>query len=139
MKRNIDTLVIGKNLGWKQKISLGKRTNQNFVQVPHSLLIELITYKADAEGISVIVTEESYTSQASFLDEDIIPTYKLGNNPHHIFSGKRLKRGIYRTKNKTLINADVNGAANILRKVVPKAFANGIAAVCSQPQVVNVR
>ena len=139
IKNNIDTIVIGKNVGWKQKIELGKRTNQNFVQIPHSLLIELITYKAKAEGISVIVTEESYTSQASFLDEDIIPTYKLGNNKTHIFSGKRLKRGIYRTKNKTLLNADVNGAANILRKVVPKAFANGIAAVCSQPQVVNVR
>ena len=125
--------------GGNKKIELGKRNNQNFVQVPHSLLIELITYKANAEGISVIVTEESYTSQASFLDEDIIPTYKSGNNTNHIFSGKRLKRGIYRTKSKTLINADVNGAANILRKVVPKAFANGIAAVCSQPQVVNVR
>ncbi len=139
VERNIDTLVIGKNVGWKQKIELGKRNNQNFVQVPHSLLIELITYKANGEGISVIVTEESYTSQASFLDEDIIPTYKLGNNTNHIFSGKRIKRGLYRTENKTLINADVNGAANILRKVVPKAFANGIAAVCSQPQVVNVR
>ena len=85
-------------MGWKQKIELGKRNNQNFVQVPHSLLIELITYKANAEGISVIVTEESYTSQASFLDEDIIPTYKSGNNVKQIFSGKRLKRGIYRTK-----------------------------------------
>ena len=139
IENNIDTIVIGKNVGWKQKIELGKRTNQNFVQVPHSLLIELITYKANAEGISVLVTEESYTSQASFVDEDIIPTYKSGNNSTHIFSGKRLKRGIYCTKNKTLLNADVNGAANILRKVVPKAFANGIAAVCSQPQVVNVR
>ena len=139
VERNIDAIVIGKNVGWKQKIELGKRNNQNFVQVPHSLLIELIIYKANAEGISVIVTEESYTSQASFVDEDIIPTYKSGNNTNHIFSGKRLKRGIYRTKSKTLINADVNGAANILRKVVPKAFANGIAAVRSQPQVVNVR
>jgi len=139
VENNIDTIVIGKNVGWKQKIELGKRNNQNFVQVPHSLLLELITYKANAEGISVIVTEESYTSQASFLDDDIIPTYKSGNNVKQLFSGKRLKRGIYRTKNNFLINADVNGAANILRKVVPKAFANGIAAVCSQPQVVNVR
>lgn len=137
-ENNIDTIVIGKNVGWKQKVNLGKRNNQNFVQISHSLLIELIIYKANAEGISIVVTEESYTSQASFLDEDIIPTYKLGDNSQHVFSGRRIKRGLYRTKNKILINADVNGAANILRKVVPKAFANGIAAVCSQPQVVNV-
>lgn len=139
MEKNIDTIVIGKNDGWKQKIDLGKRNNQNFVQVPHALLLKFIQYKANAAGISVIVTEESYTSQASFLDGDIIPTYKSGNNAPPIFSGKRIERGLYRTKNKTFIHADVNGAANILRKVVPKAFADGIAAVCSQPQVVNVR
>ena len=75
----MDTIVIGKNDRWKQEINLGKKNNQNFVQVPHSLLIELITYKANAEGIEVIVTEESYTSKASFLDEDNIPTYKSGN------------------------------------------------------------
>ncbi|MCZ2258291.1 hypothetical protein [Sporosarcina sp. G11-34] len=69
---------------------------------------------------------------------DYIPTYKQGNNSKHTFSGTRIKRGLYRTK-KTLLNADINAAANIVRKVVPKAFANGIAAVCSQPQVVNVR
>jgi putative transposase len=102
------------------------------------LLIELITYKASAEGIAVIVTEESYTSKASFLDEDDIPTYKSGNEMKFVFSGKRIKRGWYRSKNGRFINADVNGAANILRKVVPKAFVNGIAAVCSQPLVVNV-
>ena len=68
-------------IGNKKSI-LGKKNNQNFVQIPHSLLIELITYKANAEGISVIVTEESYTSKASFLDEDDIPTYQSGNNKH---------------------------------------------------------
>ena len=108
------------------------------VQIPHSLLIELITYKANTEGISVIVTEESYTSKASFLDEDVIPTYKSGNKEQHIFSGKRINRGMYWTKNNILLNADVNGAVNILRKVIPKVFANGIAVVSSPPQVVNV-
>ena len=131
--------MIGKNDHWKQEINLGKKDNQNFVQIPHSLLIELIQYKANAEGIEVILTEESYTSKASFLDEDDIPTFQLGNNQPHIFSGKRISRGMYRSKNKILINADVNGAANILRKVIPKAFTNGIVAVCSTPQVVNVR
>ena len=101
-ENEMDTIVIGKNDHWKQEINLGKKNNQNFVQIPHSLLIELITYKANAEGISVILTEESYTSKASFLDEDNIPTYQSGNNQPHIFSGKRIKRGIYRTKNKSL-------------------------------------
>lgn len=138
-ENKVDTIVIGKNVDWKQNSNIGKKNNQNFVQVPHSLLIELLTYKANAEGIAVVVTEESYTSKASFIDEDDIPTYKLGNNTVHIFSGKRICRGLYRSKNKFLINADINGAGNILRKVVPKAFVNGIAAVCSQPQVVNVQ
>ena len=138
-ENEMDTIVIGKNDHWKQEINIGKKNNQNFVQIPHSQLIELITYKANAEGIEVILTEESYTSKASFLDEDDIPTYQLGNNKPHIFSGKRISRGMYRSKNQILINADVNGAANILRKVIPKAFTNGIVAVCSTPQVVNVR
>lgn len=138
-ENQIDTIVIGKNIDWKQEVDMGKKNNQNFVQIPHSLLVELITYKAHAEGIDVIVKEESYTSQASFLDEDDIPTYEVGNNTNYIFSGKRICRGLYRSKNNILLNADVNGSANILRKVVPKAFANGIAAVCSQPRVVNVR
>lgn len=137
-EQTIDTIVIGKNKDWKQETNIGKRNNQNFVQIPHSLLIQLITYKANAEGIAVMVNEESYTSKASFLDEDVIPTYKPGNETKHIFSGKRISRGLYRSKNMRLMNADINGAANIIRKVVPKAFANGVAAVCAQPLVVNV-
>lgn len=138
-ENNIDTIVIGKNAHWKQDIHIGRKNNQNFVQIPHSLLIQLITYKAEAQGMAVVTTEESYTSQSSFLDGDSIPTFQSGNKEVYTFSGKRVKRGLYRTKNKTFINADVNGAANILRKVVPRAFADGIAAVCSQPLVVNVR
>ncbi|WVX82250.1 transposase [Niallia oryzisoli] len=138
-ENKIDTIVIGKNEHWKQEVHLGKKNNQNFIQIPHSLLIELITYKVNSEGLAVILTEESYTSKASFLDKDDIPTYQSGNTTKHLFSGKRISRGMYRTKNLLLINADVNGAANILRKVIPKAFTNGIAAVCSTPQVVNVR
>jgi putative transposase len=137
-ENRIDTLVIGKIVDWKQKVDMGTKNNQNFVQIPHSKLIEFITYKANAEGIAVILTEESYTSKASFLDEDKIPTYQSGDETKHIFSGKRISRGMYRSKNCTLINADVNGSANILRKVIPKAFANGIAAACAQPLVVNV-
>lgn len=138
-ENGIDTIIIGKSMDWKQETELGKRNNQNFVQIPHSMLIKYITYKARAEGIKVIVNEESYTSQASFLDHDDIPTYQSGNAEVYTFSGKRISRGLYRSKNKILINADLNGAANIVRKVVPTAFANGIAAVCFQPQVVNVQ
>lgn len=138
-EHQIDTIVIGKNKEWKQNSQLGKKNNQKFVQIPHTMLIELITYKANADGVEFIVSEESYTSKASFLDGDPIPTFKMGNKESQVFSGKRIHRGLYRSKHNILLNADVNGAANILKKVVPKAFANGIAAVCSQPLVVNVQ
>lgn len=138
-KNHIDTIIIGKNKDWKQEVNLGTKNNQNFTQIPHSKLISKIKYKANAEGIAVIVTEESYTSKASFLDEDDIPTYKLGDAIKNVFSGKRVTRGMYRTKSGKLLNADVNGSANILRKVIPTAFVEGIAAVCSPPLVVNVR
>ena len=77
-ENNIDTIIIGKNDDWKQKVDLGTKNNQNFVQIPHSKFISMITYKANIEGIAVIVAEESYTSKASFLDEDVIPTYQIG-------------------------------------------------------------
>ncbi|MCC2495259.1 transposase [Bacillus cereus] len=118
-------IVIGQNKSWKQETNMGKRNNQSFCHIPHNLLIQMITYKANAVGIQVVVTEESYTSKASFLDNDFIPTYGE-NDQNTTFSGKRIKRGIYRSANKTLINADVNAAANILRKVIPNAWTNGI-------------
>jgi putative transposase len=83
----------------------------------------MIQYKAAEQGIDVQFTEEAYTSKASFLDRDPLPSYEQGTT--HRFSGKRIKRGLYKSR-KGLINADVNGAANILRKVVPTASANGI-------------
>ena len=94
IEKEIDTIVIGKNIDWKQESDLGAKNNQNFVQIPHSTLINMITYKAHAEGIAVIMSEESYTSQASFLDEDEIPTYKVGNNKKYVFSGKRISKRI---------------------------------------------
>ena len=97
-QENIDTIIIGKNIGWKQKSELGKKNNQNFVQIPHRILIQLLTYKAEAKGIQVMTHEESYTSKASFLDEDEIPTYQSGNQINYIFSGKRITRGLYRSK-----------------------------------------
>ncbi len=124
-EEDVCKIVIGQNKSWKQETNMGKRNNQSFCHIPHSLLIQMITYKANAVGIQVIVTEESYTSKASFLDNDFIPTYGE-NDQNTTFSGKRIKRGIYCSANKTLIHADVNAAANILRKVIPNAWTNGI-------------
>jgi putative transposase len=122
VKEGIGTLVIGKNDGWKQKVEMGKRTNQNFCQLPHARFISMLTYKAELVGITVKVTEESYTSQASFLDRDPLPTYDPKRTEKPTFSGKRIERGLYRAANGREINADINGAANIIRKVAPDAF-----------------
>jgi putative transposase len=115
---NIDTIIIGQNKGWKQQSNIGKKNNQTFVQIPYSNLISKIRYKAANLGIKVIVTEESYTSKASFLDEDEIPTYD--DEGVKKFSGRRISRGLYRSKNKKVLNADVNGSANIMRKFLTK-------------------
>lgn len=122
----LGTLVIGKNDGWKQAVKLGARTNQTFVQIPHARFIEMLTYKAQLNGIVVITTEESYTSKCSFLDSE--PVCK-----HAQYAGKRVKRGLFRASDGRLINADVNGAYNILRKVIPNAFSNGIAGAVVHP------
>jgi IS605 OrfB family transposase len=120
----IGTLIIGKNDGMKQESNLGKRTNQNFVQIPHARFIQMLTYKAEMVGIRVILTEESYTSKASFLDRDPLPQYKKGDTTEYQFSGKRIKRGLYRAKDGRFLNADFNGAGNIVRKVAPNAFGS---------------
>jgi putative transposase len=120
----IGTLCIGKNPLWKQQANLGRRNNQNFVSVPHARFIEKLTYQAELVGIQVKITEESYTSKASFLDADPLPVYG-SDDQIPAFSGKRLKRGLYRAKDGRHINADVNGSYNTIRKVAPDAFAQG--------------
>ena len=134
--QQIRTLVIGKNAQWKTDINLGKQTNQNFVSIPHARLIEMLEYKAFLVGIKVIVQEESYTSRANFLGLDPIPVYgKTEAEP--VFTGKRIKRGLYKTSTGELINSDVNGAYNILRKAIPNAFSDGIGSCVVQPRRVN--
>lgn len=111
----IETVFIGKNQDWKQEVSLGKKTNQSFTQIPFNTFISQLTYKCLAKGIEVVEQEESYTSKASFLDEDKIPVYKdIQTKPQ--FSGKRISRGLYRSKEGRVLNADVNGSYNILVK-----------------------
>ena len=118
----VSEVAIGKNDQWKTGINLGKRTNQKFVQVPHTRFIEMLTYKLEAVGIKVTVGEESFTSKSSFLDWDNIPTYTPGSNEKHTFSGKRTSRSWYASKDGFRIPADVNGGYNIGRKVIPTAF-----------------
>ncbi|MEG4041415.1 transposase [Microcoleus sp. S1D4] len=132
----IGTLVIGKNGQWKTDINLGKQTNQNFVSIPHSRLVEMLEYKARLVGITVIVHEESYTSRANFVGLDPIPVYgKTEKEP--VFTGKRISRGLYKTSTGRLINSDVNASYNILRKAIPNAFSDGIGSCVVQPRRVN--
>jgi putative transposase len=137
VKEGAGTVIIGKNPLWKQETSMGKRNNQNFVSIPHARFIDMLTYKAALVGIQVEVREESYTSQASFLDLDPIPTYTPNAEEKHVFSGKRIgrRKRLYRAKDGRTICADVNGAYNILRKSRPDAFseAKGVAGYVVHP------
>jgi IS605 OrfB family transposase len=126
VKQGIGKLIIGKNDGWKQNINIGKRNNQHFVQIPHARFIEILTYKAEEQGIVVILTEETYTSKCSLLDNE--PIHK-----HENYVGKRVKRGLFQSSEGRFINADINGAGNMIRKVVPNAFADGIEALVVAP------
>ena len=137
-ENNIDTIVIGKNEDWKQEVNLGKRNNQNFVQIPYNSFISKLKYKCQDVSIKSIVNEESYTSKASFLDDDVIPVHKKDNKNQYTFSGKRIKRGLYRSREGILINADVNGSYNIARKVFPMQYAKGVMDVVLHPVRVNV-
>ncbi len=121
VREEIGVLCIGKNDKWKQSSEMSKRTNQNFVNIPHARFITMLTYKAQLVAITVKITEESYTSKASLLDLDPLPVRKHAGEKH-TFSGKRVKRGLYRASDGRKINADINGSGNIIRKVAPDAF-----------------
>jgi len=134
---SIGHLVIGNNKGWKQDINIGKRNNQNFTKIPHCKLISMLTYKAQLAGIEVTLTEESYTSKASALDCDIVPIYGTKSEVKPVFSGRRVKRGLYKTDDGRLINADTNGSLNIARKVIPN-FMDGIVGLPFIPVVLDL-
>ncbi|MEG3833424.1 MULTISPECIES: transposase [unclassified Microcoleus] len=136
-ERQIGTLVIGKNVQWKNCINLGKQNNQNLVSIPHARLIQMLEYKAVLAGIEVIIQEESYTSASNFLSLDPIPVYGDSDANSVEFTGKRIHRGLYKTAEGLLINADVNGSYNIMRKALPKALSNGIGSCVVQPRRVN--
>ena len=109
VSNGISKIVIGYNKKWKQDINLGKRNNQNFVQIPFKTLIDYITYKAEEYGIVIQLQEESYTSKCSFLDDEEVCK-------HEIYAGKRVKRGLFRSKKGYEIHADINAAYNIAKK-----------------------
>lgn len=112
---SLEKVFVGKNDNWKSGISLSKKVNQRFVQIPYNKFISQLKYKCSLRGIEVVEQEESYTSKASFVDCDKIPIWE-NDGKKYSFSGKRVKRGMYKTKDGLTINADVNGSYNIMVK-----------------------
>lgn len=133
LRLDIGTLIVGSNKGWKQDINLGKRNNQNFVQIPFYSLKNKLKSLCETYSINYIEQEESYTSKASALDNDCIPTYNPDNTVTHTFSGKRVKRGLYESKEGIRINADANGAWNIGRKSKHKGFSQMCIGLLTSP------
>ena len=113
---DIGTLVVGYNETFQKDSNIGRRNNQTFVNIPYGKLIDKLEYLCELNGIIVVMQEESYTSKASFWDKDVIPVYKSDDTEEYHFSGKRIHRGQYRTASGQVLNADVNGALNIMRK-----------------------
>ena len=124
IKHKIGVLYLGSNKGWKQDCNIGKVNNQNFVSIPFNELKKMLLYKGERAGIMVLEQEESYTSKADFLSMDTIPVYNEEEEVRPVFSGRRIQRGLYRSGNGTVLNADINAAANILRKADERAFQN---------------
>ena len=116
LNNDIGKIVLGYNEDFQRNSNIGSINNQNFVNIPYGKLRDKLIYLCKLYGIEFKLQEESYTSKASFFDGDEIPIYDKENLQEYIFSGKRIKRGLYQTSTGKLINADCNGALNILRK-----------------------
>lgn len=138
ISRKIGTIVVGYNPTLKQETNMGKRNNQNFVQIPIFTLRAKLESLCERYGLNYVEQEESYTSKASSFDRDDIPVYNADNPTKVKFSGKRIKRGLYKTKVGHLINADCNGSLNIGFKSKHKGFSQ-VSRVClTQPVRVNI-
>ena len=127
---NIDTLVIGLNKTWKQECKMSSKVNQNFVFLPYDIFINQLQYKCQDNNIKLIITEEGYTSGTSFLDNELPCKENYDKS-------RRIVRGLFKSNNDILINSDINGALQIMKKVFPNAFADGIKG-CLTPIVLNV-
>lgn len=126
VSNQVGKLIIGKNTGQKQNINIGRVNNQNFTQIPIFRFLDMVAYKARLEGIEVVWQEESYTSKCSFLDNERI-------QKHETYMGKRIKRGLFKTHTGHLLNADVNGSYNIMKKAIPNVFSDGIEGFAVNP------
>ena len=137
-RQQVEVIVAGHNEDQKQNICIGRQNNQNFVSIPFCRFLDILRYTAAKAGIPVVLREESYTSKASLLDLDAIPAYKKGDTINHTFSGKRVHRGLYKTNSGFFINADINGAGNILRKEYPYAYdGQNMKYLCETTEVVS--
>ena len=137
-RQQVEVIVAGHNEDQKQSICIGRQNNQNFVSIPFCRFLDILRYTAAKAGIPVVLREESYTSKASLLDLDAIPAYKKGDTINHTFSGKRVRRGLYKTNSGFFINADINGAGNILRKEYPYAYdGQDMKYLCETTEVVS--
>ena len=130
VENNITRIIVGNNKDWKRESKMSKKVNQSFVGIPHQNFIDKLIYKAQDSGLEVILTEESYTSGTSFLDGEL-PIKEYYNK------SRRKYRGLFISNKGTKINADVNGSYQIMKKVFPNAFGNGIEGVGLHPIVVN--
>lgn len=138
VSNNISLLIIGYNKGWKQDTNMGNVNNQNFVFIPFLTFIDMLIYKCKLVGIDVVLTEENYTSQCSFIDNEKVTKHKK-------YAGKRVKRGLFKTRKKKFINADVNGSYNIMKKYLTKKavwnkkiFLDCIE-VCNTPTIFTIK
>lgn len=137
-RQQVEVIVAGHNEDQKQNICIGRQNNQNFVSIPFCRFLDILRYTAAKAEIPVGLREESYTSKASLLDLDAIPAYKKGDTINHTFSGKRVRRGLYKTNSGFFINADINGAGNILRKEYPYAYdGQNMKYLCETTEVVS--
>ena len=116
INNDIGTLVVGYNETFQRNNNIGKQNNQNFVNIPYGHLRNKLEYLCKLNGIVFVKQEESYTSKVSFWDKDNLPVYNADNPKKYQFSGRRLHRGLYKTASGKTINADINGALNIMRK-----------------------
>ena len=130
-QNNIDTLVCGYNQEWKQSVHLHKKENQKFVAIPYNMFINMLVYKCENVGIKFILTEENHTSGTSFID---------GESPtkDNYDKSRRKKRGLFESNDGYVINADVNGSYQIMKKVFPNELSNGIEDVGWHPLTTKV-
>ena len=132
LANNIRTIILGYNKGWKQEVNMNKKTNQKFVEIPYYMFKQMLAYKCELYGISLVFTEESYTSKCSFIDNESMRKKKtyLGNRKH---------RGLFVSQNSVKINADINGSYNIMRKKFDINYVLDIDDINITPTIVNIK